>query len=115
MNYRVAKDRGILTPQGRALQPLTPIDVQLFDKDRICRLLASGFIEEYEPAKQEPPKREGRTGKVTPGPWMCDPDMLEPFTLEELNVMVLERDPNMEPFETREEAITQLSEDFVNA
>ena len=44
--------------------------------------------------------------------WTLDPSTLKNLTLPELNVMIGERDPNIKPFETQEEAIAQLSAEF---
>lgn len=45
-------------------------------------------------------------------PWNVDPATLEGKNLDELNVMVLEKDDSMEPFEDEAEAKAQLSKDF---
>lgn len=44
--------------------------------------------------------------------WTLDPDTLKDKSLDDLNVMVLERDSSVEPFETEEEAIAYLSQDY---
>lgn len=46
------------------------------------------------------------------GQWMHDPKTLQKLTLEQLNTMVIETDASVKPFETREEAIAQLSYDL---
>lgn len=55
--------------------------------------------------------RKGKRIKQ-PKKWNKDPKALTMRTLEELNVMVGEVDPNVEPFETIEEAIAQLSKNY---
>jgi len=64
--------------------------------------------EDGKPLKQAP-----RLTKVSQ--WALDPDMLRSKSVEVLNVMIRERDASIEPFETQEEAIAQLSRDFVEA
>jgi hypothetical protein len=44
--------------------------------------------------------------------WDLDPDGLRGMTLDQLNVMILERDDSVEPLETVEEAVEWLSQDF---
>jgi len=48
----------------------------------------------------------------TIGRWDVNPINLSGMQLQQLNIMVLERDPTMTPFETIEEAAAQLSKDF---
>jgi len=48
----------------------------------------------------------------TVGRWDLDPIDLSGMSLQQLNIMVLERDPTMTPFETLEEVAAQLSKDF---
>ena len=48
----------------------------------------------------------------TEGRWTLNPSALEGKSLDELNVMVAERDSSIEPFETSEEAIAHLSQDY---
>ena len=45
--------------------------------------------------------------------WNLDPEALKDKSLAALNVMIAERNPDREPFETEEEAISQLSMEFV--
>ena len=71
----------------------------------------SAFTKE-EPEKVSTPvedKIEGKKGSV----WILDPDGLRSKSLEELNVMVIERQPELEPFETYQEAVAWLSQDYV--
>lgn len=44
--------------------------------------------------------------------WIFDPATLEGKPLEELNVLIKENGPDVEPFETIEEALAWLSQDF---
>lgn len=45
--------------------------------------------------------------------WNHDPDELAALDLETLNLRVMETDPSVGPFDTVEDAIAQLSADFV--
>ena len=58
---------------------------------------------------ENPPKP---TKLDTVGRWDVDPINLTSMNLQQLNIMVLERDPTMTPFETIEEAAAQLFKDF---
>lgn len=60
--------------------------------------------------KQTP--RTGEPSKQTQSLWIMDPANLESKDLDELNVMIAERDPEIEPFQTVEEAKAQLTKDF---
>lgn len=55
---------------------------------------------------------EGKPIPVHFGKWDLDPEKLQGLDLDQLNVMVLERDPSIEEFQTVEEAIEWLSQDF---
>lgn len=55
-------------------------------------------------------ERTVRQGELT-GIWTCPVDTIKNKSLEELNAMVIERDPKMRPFDDRQEAIAQLSQD----
>ncbi len=57
------------------------------------------------------PKIDGAGSQV--GPWIFNPADLVDKPLEELNVLIAERDPNVDAFTTVEEAIAYLSQNFV--
>ncbi len=44
--------------------------------------------------------------------WIINPALLHAKDLNQLNVMIRERDPSIQPFETREEAIAFISQDY---
>lgn len=48
----------------------------------------------------------------TNGRWNFDPLMLNAKALEQLNAMIMERDPKTPPMPTKEEAVAFLSQDF---
>lgn len=54
----------------------------------------------------------GRTGRITPSPWSRNPDELAGLDVDQLNVMVQEIDAAVDPFETADEAIDWLSQDY---
>lgn len=47
------------------------------------------------------------------GLWNVDPAILESKSLEALNVMIAERDPKLEAFSNRDEAVKRLTSDYV--
>lgn len=68
------------------------------------RALKPEGADEGMPDKPEPVKLSSK--------WAMDPDVLEQMNLEQLNVMVLERDESVPLFETKEEAVGWLSQDY---
>lgn len=56
---------------------------------------------------------KGKSVKLeTVGKWTFNPAKLEEKTLDQLNVLVQERDSSQSPFEKREDAVARLSSDF---
>lgn len=62
---------------------------------------------DLEPEDKKKIKQEGL--------WNLDPDMLQDRTLDQLNVMVQERQPGYKHFKTRKGAIKRLSSDYRGA
>ena len=59
------------------------------------------------------PKPSTKTRPNGPiSPWRINPAMIQQLNLDQLNIMVLELDPRMDPFETVEEATGQLTQDW---
>lgn len=59
------------------------------------------------------PKKAGKQAvSQRVSPWDVDPSTIKGKSLDELNVMILERDANQQPCTTVEEAIAFLSQDF---
>ena len=115
MHYRVAKDRGCQTPKGVYISPGTAIEVGDFGQDRVNRLVEKGYLESYLPEVVQlpaPKKREGRPVRTIPSIWVNDPAGIRGMDVDALNIMILERDDSVEPFDTAEEAIAWLSQDF---
>lgn len=85
-------------------------------------LIKSGFV--HEPGKlhkktevpalgvEESGSLTTTTKNTAKTPWSTNPAELSETSLEDLNIMILERDPTIAPFETREEAVAQLTMDF---
>lgn len=111
MEYRVSDSRGVILPTGRAVGPGTPIDPGMFRPDALERLVAAGFVVRGD-RRAEPAVREGRSVRVTPSKWTVDPADVEGWSLDQLNVRIKEIDERVEPFETVEEAVAWLSQDF---
>lgn len=115
---QVAKSNSILTPGGAQLLPGADIPPGTLTPERETALLLKGLIVEVLPSEDNPapaPIRKGvptRPGSGIPSLWILDPANLEGKDLDDLNVMILERDDSIEPFETIEEAIGQLCMDF---
>ncbi len=115
MHYRVRKDRGSLSPSGKYYAPGAAIKVGDFGQEHVDHLVEAGYLESYAvapPAPPAPPKREGRPVRTIPSIWVTDPAGIRGMGVDELNIMILERDDSVEPFETAEEAIAWLSQDY---
>lgn len=76
------KEDGTLAPRESATQTITDID------------------------------KPTNTAPVLTGIWTCAPETLLEKSLEELNAMIIERDPKIPPFDDKAEAIACLSQDF---
>ena len=113
MHYRTTKDRGCQSPSAIVYGPGEKIDSGEFDQGLLDRLVAKGFLEIYDPSAPPPPPPAGRTGRVSPSIWTMDPDGIRGMSLDQLNVLILERDDSVELFEDVDEAAAWLSKDFV--
>lgn len=112
MHYRVTQDRGCQSPQGVVYGPGQKVESGDFDQDLLDRLVKKGFLETYDPDAPPPPAPKGRTGRTIPSIWTVDPDGIRGMSIEQLNIMILERDDSIEPFETVEEAVAWLTQDY---
>lgn len=112
MHYRVTKDRGCQSPNGIVYDSGQKIDSGEFDQGLLDRLVAKGFLETYDPNEAPPPPPAGRTGRIIPSIWIVDPSGIRGLSLDQLNIMILERDPDVAPFEDELEAAGWLSKDF---
>ncbi len=72
----------------------------------------NGYIEEYVERSFDPDNPEGGKPLHNQGKWNRDPALLQQKSLEKLNILISEIDPAVAPFETREEAVAHLTQDF---
>lgn len=77
------------------------------DYEWVVKTIIDDVPEDLRQAEPEPEPEP-----VARGPWRHNPDHLEGKSLDELNIMVQEQDEDIEPFETVEEAIFFLSQDY---
>lgn len=112
MHYRTTKDRGCQSPSAVVYGPGEKIDSGEFDQDYLDRLVEKGFLETYNPDTPPPPAPAGRTGRIIPSIWVTDPVGILGLSVDQLNIMILERDGSIEPFETAEEAAAWLCQDY---
>lgn len=110
--YRATTARGLSYKQQHyAPGALLPEDME---QNSLESAKKRGLVEEVTGEIQErdqPVDRRALNRTVPRGRWDLKPERLQNKSLEQLNVMVRERDASIEPFETREEAIAQLSLD----
>jgi hypothetical protein len=112
MHYRVTQNRGCQSPSGIIYAPGQKIDSGEFDQGLLDRLVTKGFLETYDPNEAPPPPPVGRVGRINPSIWAMDPSGIRGLDVDQLNIMILERDDRIEPFETAEEAAAWLCQDF---
>jgi hypothetical protein len=112
MHYRVTKDRGCQSPSGIVYAPCQKIDSGEFDQGLLDRLVDKGFLETYDPNEAPPPAPVGRPVRTIPSIWIVDPAGIRGLSLDQLNIMILERDGDIAPFEDEDEAAGWLSKDF---
>ena len=105
----------------------------LLPKAAVADMLNNGFIEKvgskdklylHDEGVENPPgakkdlglSEDGKPKAVKVKPrWDMDPKALKRKSLDELNIMIADKDAKVEPFETRSEAIGFLTQDFVAA
>lgn len=110
MGYVVPADRCVRLDDGTYLAG--PAEVP---DGALCEKTLEGFVRNGS-VRRGVVGASGARVERPPRPvskWAINPLALEQRPLEELNVMVRERDPSIPPFKTREEAIAKLSSDFV--
>lgn len=111
--YIVAAGRSVMTPNGTHLLPDTEIiDAHGISKQALEDHLKNGFV--YSPGSDAvvPSTPVVPLPNTSAGKWDMNPAQLQGKTIEQLNLLVLERDSTQKPFETAEEAIAHLSQDF---
>ena len=109
--YIVSEGRTILMPGNVKLCELTRIEPGTMTPEQIKNFVAGGFLRKV--GLSQAPATAKPVGK-SKGKWTFDPDDLKNDSLEDLNVKILERDANKAPYETREEAIALLTQDYEN-
>lgn len=106
--------RFALSAPGINVLPGGIVDVQLVSDDILREWITYGWIVEtiVDDVPEDLKVVEEVEDPVARGPWRHNPDDLEGKSLDDLNIMVQEIDEDVEPFETVEEAIFFLSQDY---
>jgi len=101
---------------GQIFKPGDPLPDNL-PEDRLQDCLKRGLIIEVKTGKA-PPKAKVQISKAwrashqPVSKWALNPADLAGKTLKQLNIMILEKDQSMEPFDTLDQAVEALSKDF---
>lgn len=114
MRYRVKKGHSVISQRGLC-RPEEEVRPGVLMPKRIKQLLADGVLEEIPEAPKPPVEPEPQSEPEAPvvvGKWRVNPELTKDKDLDELNLMALEIDGDVAPFETIEEARAQLSEDY---
>jgi hypothetical protein len=106
---------------GKSFGPRTIIPTDALSRAELLSLLEGGFIRVYNSqvmadiqAHDDARRTIGPRPKVE-GKWTFDPALLEGKSLDELQIMILDRDEAAPEFATVNEAIIHLSQDFDGA
>lgn len=93
----------------------TEITEDMLPQEEIDSYLKAGFLIDTRsaPPVLTPQKPDKKDFKPT-SKWLFNPEDLEGNTLQELNLLIKERDASVDPYETTEEAIAHLSQDYGN-
>lgn len=115
-HHSVLREEGPITPEqftenppGKVKAPALPgpgKEDGISENKALTTAVSNGIstsVKDKEPSTEQ-------TAQVT-SKWVLDPALLEGKTIDELNVMIVERDPKVEPFATAEEAVAWLSQD----
>lgn len=108
MAYKVIK--GSLVVGGALIEAGSTFDHSDIRPAVMDELIRDRKVEEVTERVAPKPFSKGPT---TIGKWNLDPATLSDKSIEQLNAMVLERDPKVKPFDTPEEAMAFLSSDFI--
>lgn len=120
-DFMVAPGRSLINPVGgRIFREKTKIDPSIYDPETFKDYIKTGFVvaykedvsEEDETARLLDSVDDVHTSPRRTSKWNLDPMTLVHKSLSELNVMIAERDPSVEPFDTPGEASAYLSQDF---
>lgn len=98
---------------GRAQMPRLPeVRERAGDHVQVTNTAAGISQGVSKPREDRGPNPQGGPIVQAKTPWTYDPSTLSGKTVEELNVMIHETDDSVVPFETAEEAIAHLSQEF---
>lgn len=109
---------GVIVPIGgeavqqEALGGTVPGEIDLSENEgKVVLTEDNGDVKTETISKREP---ENNAVKQAPSPWTLNPDDLSGKSLDELQVMVLERDEdiNVKEFESVEEIVAFMTQDF---
>lgn len=124
MKFRVKRGGSVIVGTGRTRKVIKPgelIPDGMLPPESIPSLLKSGHICRVAESAESPDHVPGLDQSTILGSdgevklrskWDLDPEGLTGMDLDQLNVLVAERDSKVEPFETAEEARDWLSQDF---
>lgn len=109
-SYQVLRSffyKGRVRSIGQVVEPTDP-------KFPAEKLLSEGCIRVFVPRTKDTPEKTtgGKASQRTVSRWKHTPESLANKSLTDLNVLIAEIDASIDPFETREEAIAQLSKDL---
>jgi len=116
MRYRLSECRAYGVKNGKKVNlQNVAIDSDNLEEVGLTRadfeeLLTSGHLVNVDDSPPEAPPLNTLKAR---GKWRFDPAVLETKTLEQLNVMAKEIDPDIEPFEDLDEALAVMSTDFI--
>lgn len=125
--YKVARGRTLALRDRRGVTRLLSENVILQGEvqgQELRDLVKAGFIDrmggedESEPDALATIKNDGTVEKAPPPPpralglWNVDPKKIATKNIDQLNVMIAEKDPNVPPAASVDEAVKILSADF---
>jgi hypothetical protein len=114
IKYFVAKDKGSISICGKLFLEGEEIPVkrlEMLPGASVDFLFEKGLIIEVDTQPAPPPPEKigfAAVGDAMQPPAEESEPEYEKLSLEELNLLVKEKDPEMEPFETKEEAMAFL-------
>lgn len=110
MKYTVSPGHSVLHKSSMYTERMALPDAVIDDlgEEQIQGLLKTGHLSAFDMSLNAPPEPIG----APRGKWFHNPKELNGKDLKKLNLMVAAVDPTVEPFDTVEEAIAQLSEDW---
>ena len=106
----VAKGQNLMVGY-RTVRQYSPLTEELLKESgwAIEALLKNGTAVEVEVYS---PVEESKPGDAPTSPWMRDPADLAEMSLDKMNLLIASINKDYGPYETKEEAIAQLSRDL---